>query len=153
MVQSIGPFSPPVCRPASFSPSSSPSAQYLPVQVAMVRGGPFAFAQEVAAALRTARRKIFNVPFYGVYLLQPSPFSLAFLSSFLQLKIFIFRHLTIVNRPLAPVSLSLSFLSSFSKLKRFILRHLYIVDQTLTLFAIFCNFRPIPADKIGRAHV
>ena len=106
MVQSIGPTSIPICHPACSSSLSTLAAQYLPLQVAMISGGPFAFVQEVDAALRTARRKIFNVPFYGVYLLQPTPFSPAFLSSFLTLQTFISCHLNIVNQPLAPGSLS-----------------------------------------------
>ena len=77
------------------------SAQYLPVDAAMSRGGPFSYAQELPMAFRMARRSIFNIPVFKLILVPPQPLSRSLLSSLISLKCFLTRHINLVKYTLA----------------------------------------------------
>jgi hypothetical protein len=66
-------------HPLVSTPHSMSTAQYLPVEVAMSRGGPFAYAQDLPMAFRMARRQLFGIPVFVSTLVTPKPFSPLFL--------------------------------------------------------------------------
>ena len=84
-------------RPTASSPSCPTLAQYLPVDVPISRGGPFAYAQHLPMAFRMARRQIFRIPVFVSTLVTPKPFPPLFHSSFLMLKRHVLRHVYIVR--------------------------------------------------------
>ena len=93
-----------VRSPTVSCPSLAPKAQYLPVDNALSRGGPFFYVHRLSMAFRMARRSIFNISVFKANMVPPKPLSRILLSSLTSLQCLLIRHTHLVEytRTLSP---------------------------------------------------